>query len=333
MPNLVAQIAPQRSTQYAQLATQLAPYELALSPLGAKITDLQPVTLGGQAYLRFDYAGEVDEALLTEVGSLAMTSAYFEYYDHVEPIGGPLLKPLMPTYAPFLPPDIAEARRYRGKTNEMLTLFMLNVARHSSAFAHRPWQTLRVYDPLAGGGTTLLTALVLGAEVAGSDEDREAIDGIARFIRQYTKEARISCKLREEKIKNVGKRWWAEIKQGDTVRRCLMARGDVGDGAKLLHGFKKPHVIVTDLPYGIQHSGALTELLQKALPVWAEVLDEGGTLVFSWDATRFSREDMVGLVREARYFTVLDEAPYNQLTHRVDRVIQQRDILVARLTT
>lgn len=329
MPKLASQIAPQRSTQYAQLASQLAAPELQLSPLGPHIQHIQPTQLGGQDYLLLDLDQPLDEALLHELGTLAMTSAHFEQYDRLGGVEGPLLRPLTPSFQPKLPPDIVTARRYKGKTNEMLTQFMLNIARYSSAFAHRPWDTLRLYDPLAGGGTTLFTGLMLGIEVAGSDEDRQAIDGTAQFLQQYGKEQRIGINVRMESLKNIGKRWWIDIKQGGTVQRCLLSRADVGDGAQALHGFKKPHLIVTDLPYGIQHNGELISLLKKALPVWEGLLDEGGALAFSWDATRFPREDMVAQVQAIAGLRVLDEAPYNTLTHQVDRVIKRRDIIVA----
>jgi hypothetical protein len=70
-------------------------------------------------------------------------------------------------------------------------------------------------------------------------------------------------------------------------------------------------------------------LLGQALPVWATMLPPGGVLAFSWDATRFPRAAMVEQVQAVSTLLVRDAAPYNQLAHRVDRVIKQREILVA----
>ena len=97
----------------------------------------------------------------------------------------------------------------------------------------------------------------------------------------------------------------------------------------MLAGFK-PHLIVTDLPYGIQHQGQLIALLEAALPVWAKLLPQQGSLAFAWDATRFPREQMIDVVQGAAPVAVLDAPPYNELAHRVDRVIKRRDILVLR---
>jgi tRNA G10 N-methylase Trm11 len=100
----------------------------------------------------------------------------------------------------------------------------------------------------------------------------------------------------------------------------------------LTSGFKKSHLIVTDLPYGIQHRGKLIALLSNALPVWAKLLQTGGVLTFSWDATRFPRRDMIDVVQANSPFIVFDELPYNQLSHQVDRVIKKRDLIVARIS-
>jgi hypothetical protein len=94
-------------------------------------------------------------------------------------------------------------------------------------------------------------------------------------------------------------------------------------------GFK-PHFVITDLPYGIQHNGPIVDLLTRGLPVWTNLLPSGGTLVFAWDATRFARIEMVNLVEATAPLVVLQTPPYDQLAHRVDRVIKRRDILVAR---
>jgi len=66
------------------------------------------------------------------------------------------------------------------------------------------------------------------------------------------------------------------------------------------------------------------------LPVWTKMLTEGGTLVFAWDATRMPRDEMRYLVESASDLIVLNAPPYNQLAHQVDRVIKQRDVIVAR---
>ncbi|MEZ4834788.1 MAG: hypothetical protein R2873_22845 [Caldilineaceae bacterium] len=329
MTTLLAQIAPQRSTQYAELANALASHELALSPLGAVITESAPVTLGGQAYLKCELTAELEASHLHELGLLATTSAYFDFYDQLGDHPGPLLRPIETDFRPQLPLDLVEARRYRGKTNEMFTHFLCNVARFSSGYAHERWDRLRVLDPLAGGGTTLFTALVLGADAAGVEKDAKDVESTATFLKQYVREKGIACRIQEDRLKKVGKRWQFTIGK-ETTQRCILANGDTAQSGELLVGIKKAHLIVTDLPYGVQHQGQLAGLLSQGLPVWTSLLLDHGALVFSWDATRFPRDEMIAVVEANSPLKVLSDPPYDQLAHRVDRVIKQRDVLVAR---
>ena len=328
MTTLVAQIAPQRSTQYTQIANTLAPYELQISPFGDYISDIESIILGGQNYLGFEMTQEVNDVLLEEMGRFAMINTIFEYYERFGDLQGPFLRPLESTFQPFLPADLIMTRRYRGKTNEMLTQFLCNIARYSSEFSHRPWSSLRVCDPLAGGGTTLFTALTMGADVVGVEQNEKDVQSTATFVRQYMREAGIRCKVKEERLKKLGKRWWFTIGKKEPLQ-FVFAHGETSQTIQLISGFKNPHLIVTDLPYGIQHQGKLIELLEDALPVWSNILLKGGSLVFSWDATRFHRDDMIEVIESACELTVLNTSPYDQLAHQVDRVIKRRDVLVA----
>jgi hypothetical protein len=328
MITIVAQIAPQRSTQYSALASTLAPHELVLSPLGRQMSDLRPIRLGDQDYLRFDLPAAPDENQRHELGRLAFTSAFFQFYKRIGEQAGPFLCPFETHTATALPPDLLMARRYKGKTNELFTLFMCNVARFSSAVADQPWNSLRVLDPLAGGGTTLLAGLVLGADVAGVENELGDVESTATFLDGYLREHGVRHDLREERLRKLGHRWSFTIGRPPS-QRCLLAHGDTVQSPELIAGFK-PHLIVTDLPYGIQHQGPLAALLTAGLPVWASLLVPGGALVFSWDATRFPRPEMIRLVESVSPLRVLDEPPYDRLAHRVDRVIKQRDVLVAR---
>lgn len=328
MTVIVAQIAPQRSTQYREMVTTLAPYEVQLSNLGAYINgDMNLIQLGSQDYLKFDLE-TIEDDLVDALSYLVTTNAYFTYYDKIGDVDGPLLKPIDIPSNTFLPEDLIETRRYRGKTNELFTRFMCNIARYSSDYRTSPWKSLTILDPLAGGGTTLFAGLILGADVCGVEKDKKVVESTVAFLKQYTKEARIPANFRVDKLKKIGRRSFITI---DKSARCVVGHGDTSDVKHFVHGLKRPQLIVTDLPYGIQHRAQWQEMLVSALPAWAEVLVDGGVLVFSWNATRFSRDDMIDLVHEVSDFKVLNDPPYNQLSHQVDRVIKQRDIIVARL--
>lgn len=329
MTTLLAQIAPQRSTQYTALARDLALPELQLSPLGAIMTASELVTLGGQDYLRCLLNQAPTAEQLRELGMLAMTSAYFLSYERIGDVVGPLLRPLETGFVPALPPDLVATRRYRGKTNELFTHFLCNVARFSSDFADQPWSNLFLLDPLMGGGTTLFTGLVLGAHVAGIEQDTEDVKSTAAFLSQYLQQERISHQMQPERLKKLGLRWSFAIGKKES-RQCLMVNGDTLQAPALLPSFK-PHLLVADLPYGIQHQGQLTTLLNSALPVWVSMLRPGGALALAWDATRVSRTTMLEIISTFPKLSIYNQPPYDQMAHQVDRVIKARDVLVARV--
>ena len=308
---------------------------MTLSPIGKRITNMAPVQLGGQAYLQMELNGAPEPHEINKLGARAMTSAFFEFHASIGEVRGPFLKPIETSFQPAFPEALVTTRRYRGKTNELFTHFLCNIAHFSSAFAQEPWHSLRLFDPLMGGGTTLLVGLMLGADVAGVEKNRDDVESTVSFIGQYMREQALACSLKEEKLKNTGKRWSFTL--GDGFKQCVLAGGDTALSAKLLAGLKKQHLIVTDLPYGIQHAvaggnrGELHDLLTQALPVWQSLLLPGGVIVFSWESTRFPREEMMAVVQQVSGLRVLNDAPYNQLVHRVDRVIKQRDVSVVRM--
>ena len=330
MPTLLAQIAPQRSTQYSALATALAPHEMTLSVLGAHIREQQVIALGGQSYVHCELDAWPSDDDWHDLGLPTMTSAFFEAR---EIDGATWLRPIELPFQPALPLDLMTTRRYKGKTNEAFTHFMLNIARHASAFAHEPWRGLRVFDPLCGGGTTLFAALALGADAMGVEQNKDDVESTATFLAQYAREQNIPFEEREERLKKHGRRWWFELvpstgaQDAKLRQQCIIARGETAQSAELMASVKRPHLIVTDLPYGIQHRGELTQLLTEALPVWASMLLPGGAITMAWESTRFPREDMLAAIA-ASGLTVLNTSPYNQLAHRVDRVIKQRDVVV-----
>ena len=326
--DLLAQIAPQRNTQYAALASALAPAELALSPIGSLIAGIEPLALGGQPYLKVGLTAPPDASQLAGCGALATISAFFNYFPELAGQTGPFLQPLELPLPWRLPPELIESRRYRGKTNEMFTHFLLNVAHFGSRYAETPWPRLRVADPLMGGGTTLLTGLALGASVAGIEKTPKDVQSTAVFLRNFCREAGIACRVDEERRSKRDRRWRFALGK-EKRQRALLVHGDARQAEGHWEGFKHPHLIVTDLPYGIQHQGQLEELLQASLPVWARLLLPGGALAFAWESSRFPREHMIGLVEEQTDLRVHNQSPYAGLAHRVDRVIKRRDVVVA----
>jgi hypothetical protein len=329
MPEIIAQIAPQRSTLYSNIAEALAPIELSLSQLRPSLQSIEAVKLGRHEYLKFTVDLSVmDNSFLYELENLSMTSSFFLYFDSIGSEKGPFLKSIDIKNNHSIPYDLVMTRRYKGKTNEMFTHFMCNIARFSSSFFTYKWHDLRIFDPLAGGGTTLFTALYLGAETAGVEKNSNDVQSTITFLKQYAKEQKIPCIFKEERLNKSIKKYWFAI--GANKKKCLLINGDTVDSPSYISGIKKPHFIVTDLPYGIQHGGQITELITNAFPIWLSTILPGGTIVISWDSSRFSRKEMINLIKGISPVNILDGDIYEKMAHRVDRVIKERDVIVAK---
>jgi hypothetical protein len=334
---LALKITPQRSTQYANMAEILAEPELLACPLGATIASLEPMRLAGQAYLLAeltDSSAETDvlaqwAAILPRLGAI---SEGYEYFSRLGDLEGPLLRPIEPDFMPFVPIEMAEVRRYKGKTNELFTQILLNTAIFAGAYREEFTGRLRVLDPLAGGGTTLFLALALGYDAFGIEHNRQDAESTEVFVRQYFQSEHVSYKELDERGRRAGRRTQFEVGRKGNTRHLVLVHGETTGAAQHLQevpGGPRVHAIVGDLPYGIQHFSEVTELLQQALPIWERLLLPGGTLALAWNATRIERAELSELIETRTALRVCNDPPYTRLEHAVDRVIKKRDILIA----
>jgi hypothetical protein len=327
---LALKIAPQHSTQYADMTARLAAPELLASPAGEHVTGIEETRFGGQAYLlaTFSPPTGIDE-LMPVLSRLGATSEVFECFDELGGLPGPFLRPIAPAYRPFVPREMAEARRYKGKTSEVFTRVLLNLAVFGGAFRDHGSDRLRVLDPLAGGGTTLFLALAAGYDAFGVELVRRNVETTATFVTEFCREQRISHATLREKVK---RRHTFDLGPRSDRRLLVLTEGDarqVCDDLGDVRGGARFHAVVGDLPYGIQHSGEARRLVADAVAGWEQVLLPGAALALAWDATRLPRKAMSAAVHDHSGLVVRDDGPYAQLEHRVDRVIKRRDVLVA----
>ena len=329
---LALKITPQRSTQYASMTEKLAAPELLASPLAPIIQHIEPARLAGQNYLLVTLENADHPQLEAVLARLAATSEAYQYFESIEEMQGPFLRPLDRPWTPFVPPEMAEARRYKGKTNEVFTRVLLNVAIFAGAFRAQMTERLRILDPLAGGCTTLFVALAAGYDAFGIEHQKQDVESSALFVQQFLHGEHISFKEQDERGRRAGRRYIFEIGHKRDTRYLVLVQGETAQADTHLQevpGGPRMHAVVADLPYGIQHFGEISGLLKGALPVWEKVLLPGGTLALAWNATRIHRQEMVDCIEQAAPLRVLNEPPYTLFEHAVDRVIKKRDIVVA----
>lgn len=334
---LALKITPQRSTQYANMAQILAGPELLASPLGEFIAGIEPVKLAGQEYVLVEIRDGREEAeLLAELAMilprLGATSEGYEYFAGLDGIAGPLLRPIEPNFTPFVPLEMAEVRRYKGKTNELFTRVLLNLAIFAGAYREQFTGRLRVLDPLAGGGTTLFLALAAGYDAFGIEQSRQDVETTEVFIRQYFRSEQVTYKELDERGRRVGRRYQFAVGPKREPRHLVLVHGETVQAQQHLQevpGGPRVHAIVGDLPYGIQHFGEIESMLKQALPIWERLLMPGGTLALAWNATRIERSALLQLLETSTKLHIRNDPPYTQLEHTVDRVIKKRDVAIA----
>ena len=254
---------------------------------------------------------------------------------------GNLLSPLSVDRSSYLPEDLPEVLKYKGKTSVPFTLMMINTAAALSAF-HPFSETLTFFDPVCGKGTGCFCALTRGMNTVGVDihgkDLKEASDYFARYLKYHKLKHQV--RNRSETTGNrsvpVVDYEFADSKehfQAGDRRTLSLAQADTADSPVLFRR-KRAHVIATDLPYGIQHAPVdgkkpenLHSFLSRVLPVWKQVLMPGGAIVLSFNCLTLPSDD----VREAFIrsgFRLPDGGVYSRLRHEVEHAVV-RDVIFA----
>lgn len=318
-------LAPSANRVFAEATPALAKAELAVTTgIASEITSVDRV-----GALRFETAN-------LDLDSLARQSCALVAFE----CRGELLKPLeLPQWQVF-PDDLVTIPKYRGKTNEMFTqmLVHLTCSQVDTAWVERGVRP-DILDPMAGRGTTLLTAWLNGFNGFGVEQDKKAVAGLEAFIKTYLRRGRYKHKasltpLRRDGRK-LGTRLDVQASIGDQPLTMAVLTGDTRD-ARMLYGKKTFDAIVTDAPYGVRHSSndgdkrsrSARQLLTEAIPVWASQLRSGGALGISWNTYSMPRAELEQVITDAGLM-LPDNPAWGDFAHRVDASIN-RDLIVAR---
>jgi hypothetical protein len=147
----------------SSLKLSLAEFSVAIGYGGAEHSNIS-----GIEYLTFETDGELSPPELQTVFGLSFVYALFT----IEYINGELyLKPVRRGGDGFVSESMSAILKYTGKTNELFTRMMLNVAYSSQ----KNTENIKLLDPVAGKGTTLYEGLIKGWNVYGV----EISDGVA----------------------------------------------------------------------------------------------------------------------------------------------------------
>ena len=323
---------PHQNVRYRQSLLTIAAAELSmtLASLG-RGGEVRPVEMGGAAFLTFDcdHLTQRDVRMLSELASVYVM---FTMEDAQ-------MVPMESAHPNYIGEDLPALLKYKGKTNEMFTDAMITMALASSAFMPVHDSQLIICDPMAGRGTTMMLALRRGYHGVGIEIGKADVKECCDYMTRYLEYHRIKHKRSETSLTVRGKCGGREtkfvlsdtaehFKDGDT-RTLRMICGDTRDAAALLKP-QSVHLMVTDIPYGVQKGTAgrqdsIGGTIAAALPGWQEALKPGGALAMSFNTYVTRRADLVRLCERAG-LEVIATPP---LEHWVEQAVS-RDVILAR---
>lgn len=331
-------LKPHANVRYRQSLEKLARIELEcmLQAWGLEDAMVEIQEMAGEPFLTFATDKMTPEAWqeISRHSSVCLAAQVGE---------GDALLPLRRNVQGVLPDDLPHVLKYKGKTNADFTYLMLHCAKAASDFA-RVQTPLHVLDPMCGKATTLFCAMCEGNGAVGIETDMKSLQEADTYYARFLKLHRLKHK-RSEQSRTLPKGGSAHsitfeaaadaqaMKQGSTIALELI-NGDAARAAEMV----KPgsvHLIVSDLPYGVQHApkenggmSALTRLVRRVAPACVKVLKPGGALAFSFNLNTLRRKDVEQALAEAG-LEVLTEGPYDDFSHWVEQAVD-RDVVVAR---
>jgi len=315
MTQLALLISPRASSAFFANAMDVAQAELS-SVLGIGTSQIRQH--GDMVFIKVDQ----DQALLRDLLRLSCVQGAFE-------VEGEVLRPVTETAGFALHPDFVWGEKYKGKTSETLTQLLINVALQQ--MPDRDPAGLTLLDPMCGRGTSLLWGMRFGMRCVGVEKDGNVHRDLTRSLKKWTKLHRQKHKLSDgwmQKVNKKGHGKYLDFTAEGTTMRVVV--GDTTDTHDLT--LRKPHdVLITDLPYGVQHQGGPAsrsplETVRQAAPGWVKALAKGGAMAIAYNAYIPKRDALIAC------FDGLDvDVIERPLQHRMSESIL-RDVLILKKT-
>ena len=330
------QLLPHPNIHYQEALKTLAANELQwiLTALGIE-AEITLTDMGGSAFLCFDAPVLHEDALRHIAGHSALLLLLEQQEDG-------LVRVMTKPDTAYLPHDLSEVLKYKGKTSATFTRMMINCALAASSFFGSSGQ-LTVLDPMCGKGTTAYCALEMGMNASGVDVDSSDLAEADAYLSRYMKLHRLKHQRTPRSV-TVGGRGVSQVVYTLADTREHYLAGDTrmltlteADTARCDAIFRKSpaELLITDLPYGIQHAPVggrkpepFAALLRRALPSWRQAVRPGGAAAISFNTLTLPRDELIRLVSDAG-FEPINEGSCAGFRHYVEQAVT-RDVLIAR---
>lgn len=314
---------PGHNQVYFHSSLPLAQAELAICPL--PLTNLEEKNLGELSYLTFSTEKVLSQEQLRKISLLSFVYGLFQ-------VENDCLRPIILPEIQVFDRSLGTILKYPGKTNEIFTRFLLNLALFEGNF--HP-EEVKILDPVAGRGTSLFEAFSLGSDVYGLEIQEKSVSEGYQHLKKFLEKGKHKHKTKTIRFSGENKSFTAKRYQIDAGNQHFQLVS--GDNKYLDQVFTHEnfHIIIGDLPYGVKHgnqAGGLSrspsQMLQSMGRKCHKVLRKDGILVFSWNTFVLSREKMEEILLKSG-FVLAENQNLKNLEHQVDASIL-RDVIVAK---
>lgn len=322
----------------------IAELTLFLNKNDIEKSNIQGEVLSGIYYITFETA----EKLTTEnIEKLSRLSFIYGIFMLSEIDGNLYFSPITKANYEFINPYLSIILKYTGKTNELFTKMMINLALFS--IKYKETEKIKLLDPIAGKGTTLYEGLIFGMDTYGIEIAEKSVNESYNYIKKFLETEKYKHTTNSLKISGENKSFKANkvsidiAKNKDSLKEKNTCHWEmISANSALANKLYKKNtfdIIVGDLPYGVQHgnvsngnqNSSITrnpkELLNMCLPAWFDVLKIGGAIALSWNSFLLSYDDFAYILNKNGFQTLSTEI-YKSFEHRVDQSIK-RDIIIA----
>ncbi|WP_096086969.1 TRM11 family SAM-dependent methyltransferase [Agaribacterium haliotis] len=238
---------------------------------------------------------------------------------------GDLFRPLALEHSYALHEDFVFGSKFKGKTNERLTQLLINLA--LAELQRSPGDKIKLLDPMCGRATSLLWAMRYGLQARGIEQDNKALEDVRRNIKKWCKIHRQKHQLNEGcigKRKRGGEGSFLEFSAEQQRMQLLI--GDARNAPELLKN-EKFDILLSDLPYGVQHMAAESSrnplaVLETCASAWLHCIKNDGVLVLAFNKLNPKRKALIDVFEAAGWQALSFSA-----AHRMSESIV-RDIVI-----